>query len=84
MESLRSPLEISTMFFILSVGFYIFLFWRSQLAEKRIELEIAALKPKKPSHPVMTGRRLRDRPLTEGTISRIFDNDTDADQYTFH
>lgn len=85
MESLRSPLEISTLFFALSIGFYIFLYWRSQVAERRIEREIQALKPKRPSQPVMTARRMSEsRALGEITISRVFDRDEDHDQYTTH
>lgn len=86
MESLRSPLEITTLFFILSIGFYVFLFWRSQVAERRLDRELEKMRIKRPSHPIATQRRLADdRPISENTFSRIFDGDKDdSDQFTVH
>ncbi len=86
METLRSPLEITTLFFVLSIGFYVFLFWRSQVAEKRLEQELEKMRIKRPSHPIATGRRLGDdRPISENTFSRIFEADKeDGDQFTTH
>ncbi len=86
METLRSPVEIMTLFFILSIGFYIFLFWRSQVAERRLEQELERMRIKRPSIPIATGRRLGDdRPISENTFSRIFEGDKeDGDQFTTH
>jgi hypothetical protein len=70
-------MEITTLFLVLSIGFYVFLFWRSQLQAKsysRTDRRKTGV-PKPQLHP---RRRLSDRTQTENlVINQLFEEEED-------
>jgi hypothetical protein len=81
LESFKSPIEITTVFFVLSIAFYVALFWWAQ-AKARAENKSTVRIPQ---------RRASDRPLLQRpppavsidqfedlTLTRIFEDDSDT------
>lgn len=75
MEFLRSPGEISTVFLILTIGFYVFLFWRSQL-DSEFRYQTNRRKNENQPNRSIYRRRVGDR--------KPFEDDADDDHATTH
>lgn len=75
-------MEITTLFLVLSIGFYVLLFWRSQMQSKKVELQNRR-RVNQSTHP---RRRVSDRGDLENLVlNHLFeDEDTDRRPTTSH
>ena len=78
MEMFNSPVEITTIFFLLSVVSYIAAAWYTQTRGKPVGFPI-----KRPAKPVPTAAH-GDVIVEQRIIDRFFDNDSDSDRITTH
>lgn len=78
-DNFRSPMEITTLFLVLSIGFYVYLFWRSQI-QATVQPNRRKDSTRKPHiHP---RRRTSDRhPVEDMVVNQLFeDEDADTDK----
>jgi hypothetical protein len=82
MEQFQSPNEISTLFLVLSISAYVFMFWRSQMPVKPAFQNRRKLGPSPQIHP---RRRSTDRTESENMIlNQLIENDKDKRSATNH
>lgn len=74
LEHFRSPLELTTLFLVLSIGLYVVIFWRSQIEAKRPRVP-----ERRKSHRPLNAhprRRVSDRGSLENlVINQLFEDD---------
>lgn len=72
MDQLRSPMEITTLFLVFSIGVYVLIFWRSQLQAKQA-VSRDRRRTHRPQHP---RRRVSDRgDLENMVLNHLFEDD---------
>jgi len=80
-ESLKSPIEITTVFFVLSIVFYVALFWWAQAKARMEEKPTVRIPQRRASDRPQIHHRLENLNSEEferGAINRIFEDDTDT------
>lgn len=81
MDTLKSPIEITTVFFVLSIVFYVALFWWAQAKARSEEKHTVRIPQRRVSDRPMVHRRMENMSADEFekvAINRIFEDDTDT------
>ncbi len=83
MEQFNSPMELTTLVLVLSIGLYVLLYWRSQTEAK---LQFQKPNRRKTDQPSVHKRRVTDRADVENLVlNHLFENeDTDTRHTTTH
>ncbi len=73
-EQFKSPMEITTLFLVLTIGFYVFLFWRSQIQARTYSRPNRRKSGPRPQiHP---RRRSSDRNQVEDlVVNQLFEDE---------
>ena len=79
MEQLRSPMEITTLVLVFTIGLYVFLYWRSQIEAK---MQLQKANRRKVNLPSRHKRRVSDRGDVELLVlNHLFENEDSSEHH---